>query len=60
MRDAAGKPKIGKLLYACEKYEKLTRLTIPVIDQNYFLFVTIENDYNPADLYDKLNRNILS
>ena len=59
MRDAADKPKIGKLLYACEKYEKKPRLTIPIIDQNYFLFVTIENDYNPADLYDMLNRDIL-
>lgn len=51
--------KIGKLLYACEKYEKLTRINIPVKDKKYFLFITIENDSKPEEIFNKLDKNIL-
>ena len=41
-------PKIGKLLYAFGKYQKLNRATIP-INNSYFLLITLdvdEKDFN--------------
>ena len=34
-------PKVGKLIYAAGRYEKLNRATIPIND-NYFLLVALE------------------
>ena len=44
--------KIGKLIYAFGKYEKLNRATIP-INNNYFLLLSMDNDVN----FDQLIMN---
>ena len=44
--------KIGKLIYAFGKYEKLNRATIP-INNNYFLLLSMDKDVN----FDQLIMN---
>ena len=44
--------KIGKLIYAFGKYEKLNRATIP-INNNYFLLLSMDKDIN----FDQLIMN---
>ena len=36
-------PKIGKMLYAFGRYEKLLRATVPV-NENYYLLITLDAD----------------
>ena len=46
-------PKIGNVIYAFAKYEKVNRITIP-IGKDGLILVSTESDVNPIEIADKI------